>query len=125
MIDYSSPLFVSLLLYVIYTLLAVAVGLAVWSMVRSVRLQRHDGGTSHGVRPRRIALGVALFTVATLVVTWLTASVKPLSVNGADYDDPLWLRAADMLINSALVLIAVAAVAVALGMAGVWRNMKK
>ncbi|MCR4809998.1 MAG: hypothetical protein K5896_09080 [Prevotella sp.] len=113
MINYESPLFVDIVLYTIYALLTVAVLLTVWSVVRPhVRGERCEVRGENGVPVRRIALLTGGLLVVTMVVTWLTASTEPLSINGKTYADAFWLRASDMLINTTLVLIAVVAAAI-------------
>ncbi len=105
----DSPLFIDIVLYTIYVLLAAAVLLTVWSVVRGFR--RSGGvkvqGCENGVPVRRIAWLTAGVLVVTLAVTWLTASTQPLNINGKIYADAFWLRISDMLINTALVLIVI------------------
>lgn len=105
----DTPLFVDIVLYVIYGLLLLAVGLTAWSMVRSLRRQAGGERMPNLVPQRRIALATALFLVLTMGVAWLTGSTKPLSVNGKVYDSAFWLRVSDMFITTAVVLVAVLA----------------
>jgi hypothetical protein len=114
MIDYTSPLFVNIVLYTIYALVGVALLLTGWSVVRSLRLQGKSGGIQHGVHARTIALSTLALLVLTLVATWLLGSKEPLNVNGETYDNTLWLRISDMLIGTTLVLM-ILAVAIILG----------
>ena len=120
---YESPIFVSILLHVIYALLAIAVVIMVWSMVHSLRQKNRGDSIVHGIAVRRIAIATALLLLIIMTVTWLLASTKPLTINSRIYDDPFWLRASDMLINTSIILIALAAIGVALGMAGVSRKI--
>jgi hypothetical protein len=120
---YESPVFVSILLHVIYALLAVAVVIMVWSMVRSLRQKSGGDSIVHGIAVRRIAIATALLLLTIMALTWLLASTTPLTINSRTYDDPFWLRASDMLINTSIILIVLAAIGVALGMAGVSRKM--
>lgn len=105
----ESPLFIDIVLYTIYVLLAAAVLLTVWSVVRGFR--RSGGlkvrGYENGVPVRRIAWLTAGVLVVTLAVTWLTASTQPLNINGKTFADAFWLRISDMLINTALVLVVI------------------
>lgn len=110
MINYASPLFVSIVLYVLYALLAAAVVFTLWSVVRSLRLQRGEEASEHGLPSRRLALYVGLLTVAILAATWLLGSSQPITANGHTYDDAFWLRTSDMLIVTPIVLMAVFAV---------------
>lgn len=120
MISTSSPLFVEVLLDTIYVLLASGTGLVVWSLWRGARTAgsarrgadgRADGAEGRGLTARRIAWGTALLTAGLLATTWALGSTAPIAIGGGRvYDDTFWLRISDMLINTSLALIAVAAV---------------
>jgi len=124
MIDFSSPLFVSILLYTIYALLAVAFVLVIWSMVRSFRRNRAEG-VSNGLPVRRMAWGVVALVVAVLALTALLASTKPMVINGRTYDNEFWLRTSDMLIVTSLILIFIAIAGVIFGISGLSRKLDK
>jgi hypothetical protein len=112
---YEYPLFVDLLLWTVYVLLAITVGLTLWSMLRSPsRLWK--GGTL----PAWIAFALL---VLTLAVTCLLANTTPIVINGKTYADALWLRVSDMLIYTSLFLIFVAVLGVAFGMSGLSRRI--
>ena len=119
---YESPLIINLLLIGIYVLLAATLGLTVWSMVHSLR-QRDRKGQTRGIASKRIAWGVAALLVTTLFLTCLTASTQPLLINGEAFDNRFWLRISDMLINSSLVLIVIAAICTLLGIIGIGRKL--
>lgn len=110
----DSPLFIDIVLYTIYVLLAAAVLLTVWSVVRGARCEVRGTKYENGVPVRRIAWLAAGLLVVTLVVTWLTASTQPLTINGKTFSDAFWLRMSDMLINTALVLIVVLTITITL-----------
>ncbi len=125
MINYESPLYVDIVLYTIYALLATTVLLTAWSAVRARGLHRGDGGTENGIPAARIVWLTGGVLVLTLALTWLTASTQPLNINGKTYSDAFWLRVSDMLINTALVLIIVVTLLVAVtGIATLWRDWK-
>ena len=107
MINYESPLYVSIVLYTIYALLLLAAALTGWSVVRSLRLQGKEGGRLHGVPARRITLITLALVVATMAVTWMLGSTKPLMNNGKTFADAFWLKTSDMFIITPIVLIAV------------------
>jgi len=112
MLDTSSPLFIELLLWTIYALLAVAVGITVWSVLRTMKKQGPSERYSNGIAVRRIAWGTAAVLAALLALTFLTGSTEPLIINGRPYNDTFWLRTCDMLINTALALIVIAVICV-------------
>lgn len=123
MIDFSSPIFVSVLLYTIYALLLIALGLLVWSAVRSVCRNRGEA-VSNGLPVRRMAWGVLVLVAVVLGLTCLLASTEPLVINGKVFDDSFWLRVSDMLISTSLILILVAVVGVLFGLSGLSRKLR-
>lgn len=118
---YESPLFVDLLLGFIYVLLVAALGLSLWSVLRSHRL-RDRQSRENGVPAACIVWGVALLFVITLGLSWLLASTEPVMVNGRLFDNAFWLRAGDMFIYSSAVLVLVAVGCVLYGMSGLNRK---
>jgi hypothetical protein len=120
---YESPLFIDVLLTSIYALLALTLGLTVWSMLRTLQMRNRERLTM-GIPAKRIAWGVALLLCATLALTALTADTQPLTINGHLYDSSFWLRVSDMLINTSTVLIVVAVMCVALSALGIGRLLK-
>ena len=121
MIDYESPLFVDIVLYVLYVLLALAVVLTTWSVVRGLRMRGKEGGVEHQIPARRIALLTAALLVVTMAVTWLLGSTKPLSINGKIFADAFWLRTSDMLIMTPAILFVVL---LFLGAVGAYRSYR-
>lgn len=119
---YESPLFVDSLLIGIYVMLAVAIGLVVWSVVHSTRRRDHHS-LDLGFPAKRIAWGVVALLVLTLTSTALLADVTPIIINGKPYDDTLWLRVSDVLINTSIILILVAVVCVTAG--SLWAGRRK
>ncbi len=120
MIDTSSPLFVDVLLISIYVLIASAVVLAVGSAVRSAWLHRREQRGSS-----RLAWATALLTAVLLLLTYAMGGTEPIVINGRPYTDTFWLRTSDMLIDTSLWLIAIAAVCVVACSWHVGRRLKK
>ena len=115
---------IDLLLYVIYGLLAVAAALTVWSVVRSM-LRSRKGAVEWGIPVRTIGWLIVVGVAVCLVLTFALADVRPLSINGRLFVDGMWLRVADMLINTSLVLIIVAVLGVVFGVSGLSRKLKR
>ena len=118
---YESPVFVDLLLWLIYVLLAAVLGLSIWSVVRSHRLRDHHS-RENGVPAARIVWGVVVLFVVTMGLSWLLASTEPVVVNGRLFDSVFWLRISDMLIYSSAVLMLAAVGCVLYGMSGLSRK---
>lgn len=121
---YETPLFVDLLLGFIYVLIAAAIGLCLWSVSRTFR-QRERKVTADDKLARRLAWIMSSALVFVLLVTCLFASTQPLHINGEPFSDTFWLRVSDMLINSSVILILIAAICVALSAMGIGRMIKK
>jgi hypothetical protein len=111
---YESQLFVDILLYTLYLLVIVGIGLVIWSTVRSLQL-RGRSGEKVLTLGTRIAWGVALVTLCSLGIMVLMADTHPLLINGKSYTDAFWLRLSEMFINTSLLLICVAVAAVLFG----------
>ena len=122
MLNPSSPVFIELLLWTMYALLAAAVGLTCWSLVHGFRLRGRGPVRSNGIPVGRIAWGTVALLVVTLLLTYILGSTEPLTINGNIYADAFWLRVSDMLINTSLVLIGVAVIGVLTGMSGIQRK---
>ena len=125
MIDFESPLFIDILLYAIYALIAVAIGLSVWSAIRSARQQTKEDGRSNGLPVRKIVFATLALLLLSLLLTYLLASTQPLSINGQTFADTFWLRISDMFIYTSLILIVVALIGAAIGYSGISRAHPK
>ena len=110
MINYESPVFVSIVLYTIYALLLLAVVLTIWSAVRGMRLQHGHEGKQNGVPQRKIALLTAGGLLLLMGAGWLLSDTTPIQVNGKVFADAFWLRTSGMLILTPIVLMAIIAV---------------
>ena len=91
------PLYINLVIVLVYLMTGISLAVVGWSAVRQVR--------TFGRGVSRLTLVVMLSVAALLLLTWLLGSVSPLRVGGTVYDDATWLRLADMFINSSLLLI--------------------
>lgn len=119
---FNAPMLTDTLLVYTYALCAVAVVVAVVSMVRGAALHGGSRYETNGVPSGRIALGVALLLVVTLALTFAFGSSEPLPVNGKVYGDELWLKLTDMFIGTSAVLGLVAVALVAVGVSGLNRR---
>lgn len=120
---YNAPVLTDLVLVLMYLMTAVALGIAVYSVVKGSRM-RSSEKVVNGVPVAKIAWGTIAFVAVSLVATFLVGSSEPLKVNGTLFKDAFWLRLTDMFIYTSLVLIAVAVVAVGYSMSGINRKRK-
>ena len=114
---------INLLLYLIYGLLALAVALTVWSVLRTLLRNRGEAVT-WGIPVRAIAWGTVGMLVIVLAVSYLLGSTQSLTINGRVFADSFWLRIADMFIFTSLTLMAVAVVCALIGVSGLNRRRK-
>lgn len=104
----------SIMIIVLEVVVAVALGVCLWSVVRSAMRSAREKNTKS--REQRLtSVCVAVVTVVLLVVTFLLGSSAPLIINGLPYDDGWWLRVADMFVASTCVMLFLAAAAVVVG----------
>lgn len=113
------------LLYVVYLLLGVVTGLAVWSGLHGVRSHQKTKESTRGVPARAIAYGVAGLLAVVMLITFLLGSSKPMLINSQWFKDVLWLKLTDMFIYTALVMLIVAAIGVVIGASGMMRKVKR
>lgn len=106
--QFTAPLMTNVLLVFIALVFLAALALGIWTLVVSIRRRKGEGKVVNGVPVAKITYGVAGFTVLLLVLTFLLGSSSALSINGASYTETFWLKAADMFVYSAIILIVVA-----------------
>lgn len=117
---YEYPLFVDILLIAMYVLLFATVALAVWSMVNSIR--QHGTEKDESKATRYISICVVVLLILTLGISWFSADSTPLNINGKAFEDRTWLCISDMLINSSIAMILIAAACVIVSMAAPGRR---
>lgn len=113
--DYNAPLLTGALIVFMELLAAAALALAVWSIVRSARLNRRAGGTANNIPVRRISVCTAAGTLLLLAATFALSDADSIAVNGTAYASWFWLHAAGMFIGTSAAMIAIAAGAVIYG----------
>lgn len=110
--NFSEPWLTGTVVSFVLLLLLVAVIVAVWSVVKSLRARQRELTNDNGVPARRIALGVSVGALIIMVVTWLVGSSREMLINGHPFSDSFWLKTADMFVYSVLILLAATIVAV-------------
>lgn len=113
--NFNAPLFTDLLLVTGYLLLVLALGIAVWAVVRSARTLGKGDRVVNNIPVRRISLSVGVGTFVLMLLVFVLGSTAPLKINGTMYSDAFWLRMSDMFIITSLLLIVAAIVAVVYG----------
>lgn len=123
--DFNAPLLTGLLVTFMIALLVVAVAVAVVAALRSLRNMRGRSGEHNGIPAMRIAVGVGAGTLCVMLLAFAFASTDAVSVNGVRFADGLWLRMAEMFVDTSLVLLVVAMAGVVYGYARRVNNRRK
>ena len=123
--DFNEPLLTTTLLLFMYTLLATTVGIGVWSILRETKRRRSESKVINGIPTSLISRCVAGGTLMVFVLTFVSGSTQPLMTNGKSFTDGMLLRMADQFINTSILLLIAAALAVAFGMTRYYRKQKR
>lgn len=123
--DFNAPLLTGVLVWFMSLLVAVAFVVTVLSAVSGMRKSRDEARVVNGVPAARIVWATAGGTLVLMLVTLILGSTAPLAVNGEQYTDTLWLRVADMFVNTSLIMTVIAIVAVAFGATRYIRKKEK
>lgn len=123
--NFNAPILTDVLLAYMYLLLAATIAVCVCSVWRGLKCRNKSENIVNGIPAGKITYGSAGLLIISLTVTFATSSAEPLKINGTDFTDTFWLKATDMLINTSILLIAVALCAVGYGLSGYNRHRKK
>lgn len=105
--NFTAPMFTDVLMVFTALILAVALALTAWAVARSLKLAGRGGRIVNNIPAKKIAYSTVAAIVAMLVLTFAFGSSDMLIINGQEYTDTLWLKAADMFVSSALLLVAI------------------
>ena len=117
-------IFINVLLVVLEILIVGTVGLSVWSHVRSVRMRDAADKNKHSIPMVKIAGWIALALWLVYLVAEMFTDSEPVTINGKLYDDRLWLHFSDVVLNTAIVIFTLAALAVCCGYLHTYRLHK-
>ncbi|WP_077196672.1 hypothetical protein [Prevotella ihumii] len=123
--SFNAPLFTSALIVLMWGMLGVATLAAVVTLIKKARYSSQSEKMVNGIPTRRISLMVSLGTMLCLGLTLLLGSSAQMLINGVPFTDPFWLKTADMLVNTSLIMLLTAALAVAFGATRYHRKRKK
>lgn len=104
--------------------IALAVGVCLWSVVRSFLHRDKWVEVSNGIPVAKISRIVAIGLLVLLVVTFLLGSSSPLYINGLPYDNWTWLKLSDMFVISSVVMLMLAGLTVIVARIYGWRLRK-
>ena len=108
----GGSLLIDIVLWTMYVLLAVAIGVALWSAVHGVITHERADDTLAARHTSMLGYATTAVVATTLAVTFLLGSTQPVVSNGQPFADTLWLRLTDMFIYTSLILICLCSVIV-------------
>ena len=103
-----------LIVFLLMVLLG-AVAVALWSMVVRFRKRSRQPELNTLIPATRISWTVAVGVLALMIVAFVASPAGSMVINGGEYDNQLWIKAAGMFIVAAGVLIAVALLMIVAG----------
>lgn len=113
--NFNSPLFTNAVLFLMYGMVLAAVVILGCAIYHTLKTRGRGERVDNGIPVKKIAYIVAIGTMVALLLTFLLGSSAPMTVNGKEYTDALWLKVADMFIFTGIGMILVAIVAVVYG----------
>lgn len=111
--SFNAPKLTNVILIISYLLIIGTILLTVFSLVMAFRNRNKSAAVVNNVPAARIAYIVSSSVVLLLVLTFLFGSSAPMTINGKQYAQTLWLKTADMFIFTALAMLVAAIAAVA------------
>ncbi|MEE3386144.1 MAG: hypothetical protein VZR36_13830 [Prevotella sp.] len=111
--SFNAPKLTNVILIISYLLIIGTILLTVFSLVMAFRNRNKSAAVVNNVPAARIAYIVSGSVVLLLVLTFLFGSSAPMTINGKQYAQALWLKTADMFIFTALAMLVAAIAAVA------------
>jgi hypothetical protein len=111
--SFNAPKLTNVILIISYLLIIGTILLTVFSLVMAFRNRNKSAAVVNNVPAARIAYIVSGSVVLLLVLTFLFGSSAPMTINGKQYAQTLWLKTADMFIFTALAMLVAAIAAVA------------
>lgn len=112
---FNAPLLTDALLILMIVLLAVSIIVGVVAVIKGLRKRDPGDKTVNGVPAARISLITFGLTFFILLVTFIFGSTDSMMINGHQFTDAVALKITDMFVQTSLVMIVLAIVAVIFG----------
>lgn len=123
--DFNAPLFTDLLIALMWILLALSIGLVVFSVIRGYRNADRENISLNLIPEKKIFRITWGVTFMLLVLTFLLGSSATITVNGSKFADWIWLKTSDMFVNTSIVMLLGAFASVLFGATRYIRKVKK
>ena len=122
--DFIEPQFTNVLLGFTLFVLLLSVFVIAWALIVAWRKRGGKKTMINKVPVVVISSAVMVFTVVLMSVSFLLGSSSTINVNGQNYEDTAWLKAADMFVISSLTMILLATVVVTMSAIRTYLNRK-
>lgn len=123
--DFIEPRLTTVLIIFVFLVLALAVVVTAWAVISAMLKRGRKDNTSYRVPVTIIAICVVAFTVMLLGISFAIGSSSAITINGKEYQEAGWLKAADMFVITSLVLMVIATAAVAFATIKSYLNNRK
>ena len=100
-----SPFFADVVLWLMYLMVAAAIGVTVYSFWHMLRNRQKGDDIVNGVPAGKIGWCVAIGLIVCLILTFALGSSSPVVTNGTRFTDTFWLKTTDMFIYTSGLLI--------------------
>lgn len=101
----NAPLLTDWLIGIMIALLLLAIVAVSVAGIRSIKINRGARSLVYGIPARKISIAICSLTTVSLLAGFLFGSSEPMLINGEKFANWWWLKASDMLITAASVLL--------------------
>ena len=123
--SFNAPMLTDMVLVLMYLFVLATIAITVWSVIRQMQSRGKSSDMVNNIPASKITKGTIALLLLCLVVTFIFGSTDPVMVNGGRFDSFFWLKATDMFLNTALILLVVAVAGVVFGLSGYSRRLKQ
>lgn len=123
--SFKAPLLTDGVLVWMYILIVFALVVMLYSLYNSIRSVKIEGKVVNGIPKRKITILVIVGMLVVLLLTFLFGTTTSMQINGEMFTDKFWLQAADMFVNTILVMLLVSIGAVIFGATRYRRSRRK
>ena len=113
--NFNAPLFTDAVLILGYLFVITAIGFAIWSVVRALKMRGKGDAYDNNIPTKHISYIIVGGVAALFVVTFLIGSSSEMIINGVKFTDHFLLKVSDMFIFTSLILMVVAIASVIFG----------
>ncbi len=122
--NFYAPMFTDAVLIFSFLLIIGVIAITIYSVCISLK-QRHKSSKGiNNIPENKILWATACLLICIMVITFLLGSTSTVMVNGVAFTKVFWLRTVDMFIGTAICLLIIAVISVALGLSGYFRRVK-